>query len=90
LTKSFSFAKLVAMNLAKYLEKKRISNIAFADSVGVSTGMVSQWLSGHRPVSTDKCVLIEKITEYEVKRQDLRPDDYWLHWPDLKAPKKAA
>jgi len=31
--------------------------------------------------------VIERATKKAVTRQDLRPDDYWLIWPELKAPK---
>ena len=61
----------------------------FAVLAGVSQGMVSQWLSGARPVSPEKCVLIEASTKGELTRKDLRPDDWKLYWPELVG-KKAA
>jgi len=92
LTIPFSFAKLNAMNmtLPEYLEKTGISNVDFARKIGVTPGMLSQWLSGHRPISPEKCVLIEKETAGQVTREKLRPNDFWLIWPDLKQPKIAA
>lgn len=78
------------MNLSNFLHEQNVSNIDFAKSIGVTTGMISQWLSGHRPISPEKCVLIMKKTNGMVTRQELRPNDYWLIWPDLKKPKVAA
>lgn len=34
------------------------------------------------------CLAIERATGGQVTRQDLRPDDYWLIWPDLAAPQE--
>ena len=78
------------MNLNQYLNQPDISKADFANDLKVTSGMVSQWLSGHRPISPEKCLAIEKHTKHLVSREELRPDDYWLIWPDLKAPKKAA
>lgn len=44
---------------------------------------------GGRKPSPKFCVAIERETAGAVTRQDLRPEDYWLHWPDLRAPKAA-
>lgn len=78
------------MNLNQYLNQPNISKIDFANNLKVTNGMVSQWLSGHRPISPEKCLAIENYTKRLVKRQELRPDDYWKIWPDLPEPKKAA
>ena len=71
------------MNLIKYLETPSISKSDFAKSIDVSSGMLSQWLSGHRPISPEKCVVIEKVTNGIVGRKDLRPDDWVKIWPEL-------
>lgn len=71
------------MRILKYLEEKNITQSTFAEMVGVSIGMVSQWISGHRPVSPIQCVAIEKATNGLVTRKDLRPDDWYLIWPEL-------
>ncbi len=62
---------------------------ALARAVGVQPPTVHQWRIGDRPVPVEKCVLIERATDGAVTRQDLRPDDYWLIWPDLPAPEAA-
>lgn len=71
------------MNLLKYLEEKAISQSDFAKSIEVSPGMLSQWLSGHRPIAPAKCVLIEQNTRGQVSRKELRPDDWKQIWPEL-------
>lgn len=71
------------MKLTKYLETQTISKSDFSKNIDVSSGMLSQWLSGHRPVSPEKCVAIEKATQGQVTRKDLRPDDWMNIWPEL-------
>ena len=72
------------MNLAQYLTTS--SQYLLAKDLGVSQGLVSQWILGKTLVSPKKCVHIERITNGQVTRQDLRPNDYWELWPDLTAP----
>ena len=79
----FSCAKLYRMNLPDYLKTYEISAAAFADALGVSSSMVSQWLSFHRPITPEKCVLIELNTDGKVTRKDLRPNDWRRIWPEL-------
>lgn len=47
---------------------------------------VHQWLRRRRPVPIERCAAIERATKGAVTRQELRPEDYWLIWPDLPAP----
>lgn len=56
------------------------------DSIGVQVAQVWQWTNAKRPVPIEHCVAIEKATKGAVTRQELRPDDFWLIWPDLKKP----
>jgi DNA-binding transcriptional regulator YdaS (Cro superfamily) len=37
------------------------------------------------PISPERCVDIERETDREVTRQDLRPDDWARIWPELHA-----
>jgi DNA-binding transcriptional regulator YdaS (Cro superfamily) len=39
--------------------------------------------------SAELSVLIEKQSDKQITRQELRPDDYWLIWPDLPTPATA-
>ena len=51
--------------------------------LGVSVPTVNQWISGKRPVPIPYCVAIEHATNGAVTRKDLRPDDWYLIWPEL-------
>jgi DNA-binding transcriptional regulator YdaS (Cro superfamily) len=53
---------------------------------GITKGAVSQWKLDGRSVPEKHCTAIERLTHGQVTRQELRPDDYWLIWPDLPAP----
>jgi len=69
------------MKLPSYI--KTTSQAAFAASLGVSSGLVYQWLKGIRPVAAEQCVAIEQATKGQVTRKDLRPTDWHLIWPEL-------
>ena len=58
--------------------------------LGVSAPTVNQWCKGIRDVPPARCAAIERATGGKVTRADLRPDDYWLIWPDLQAPETTA
>jgi DNA-binding transcriptional regulator YdaS (Cro superfamily) len=75
-----SGAIILFMNLSTYLEKN--SNAELAKKIGVSQGLVYQWATKRRPVSPAKCVAIEKATNGEVSRKELR-DDWEQIWPEL-------
>lgn len=64
------------------------SHVAVARLLGVTKAAVGQWKLPDRQVPIEHCLSIERATKGAVKRSDLRPDDYWLIWPDLKAPKQ--
>lgn len=77
------------MHLRLFLNSaSRGTAVAIAKAVGVSPVMVTQWASGVKVVPPERCLPIERATNGEVTRADLRPHDYWLIWPDLKAPRK--
>jgi len=73
------------MDLRKYLEERepRISQEDFAKKLGVTQGLVSQWLvwldtageKGTR-VTAERAIQIEEQTAGEVGRHELRPDLY--------------
>lgn len=66
------------------------SQLALATRIAAAPAQVSQWVSGVRPVPPRHCLAIERATAGQVTRADLRPDDFWLIWPDLPAPSKEA
>lgn len=75
------------MNIQDYLTKYSMNQSEFADLVEVNQGMVSQWLKNKRPISLERCLLIEQKTNGEITCKDLRPDK--PHWSELLK-KKAA
>jgi len=83
-----------AMKLDAYLN---LPDAMSAAELGRRIGLTAAdhlraWRHGYagRKPSPKFCVAIERETGGQVTRQDLRPDDYWLHWPDLPAPNKVA
>jgi len=71
------------VNLKTYIEDKHIDRDELRIKLNVSSGMIGQWLSGHRKVTPKKCVAIEKLSGGKVTRKDLRPDDFEEIWPEL-------
>lgn len=55
-----------------------------ASALKVSRQAISNWKT--RGVPVEHCLAIERATSGAVTRQELRPNDYWLIWPDLPAP----
>lgn len=74
---------IFGMDIATYLSDQKMSQSAFAGLLGVSQGLVYQWLTGRRPISAERCLSIERATNGAVTRRDLRPRDYQNIWPDL-------
>lgn len=62
---------------------------ALAAAIGVSQSTPSMW-KARGSVPVEHCLAIERATQGAVTRQDLRPDDAHLIWPDIKAPKRKA
>lgn len=50
------------------------SQKSLADAVGVTPATVNQWVSGKRPVPSERCIDIERITAGAVTCEELRPD----------------
>ncbi len=59
------------------------SKAALARAVGVKPPVIQQWIKGDRPIPAKRCVAIEKATNGAVTRQQLRPNDWEAHWPEL-------
>lgn len=81
------------MKLNEYLSRPGSLTVAqLAERIGAkSDAQVRQWQHGYaeRQPSPANCLAIERATGGAVSRQDLRPYDYWLIWPDLPQPKRA-
>lgn len=58
------------------------SQAALAHACGVSQPAVCKWLKG-RVITPENAAAVERATNGLVTRRDLRPDDYWLIWPEL-------
>jgi DNA-binding transcriptional regulator YdaS (Cro superfamily) len=75
------------MKIAHPLDRPNV-RAQISSALGVSTQAITNWKSVGVPAI--HCLTIERATNGVVTRQELRPDDYWLIWPDLPAPKVAA
>lgn len=63
-------------------------NSACARICGVRPPSVSEWIANNKiPKSPHILLSVAAEAAGIAKRQDLRPNDYWLIWPDLKTPK---
>lgn len=71
------------MNLDTYLRGGAETAASLAEKLGVSPVRVSHWRTGFRPVPLKFLTAIEQATDGAVTRQELRPDDWHLIWPEL-------
>ena len=62
------------MELADYLSSKQISQDDFAKRLGVTQGLVSQWLTARTRITAERALEIEKATGGAVTRHELRDD----------------
>ena len=56
---------------------------ALARALGVVPSAISQMRDGDRPVPIERCVQIIQLPGTKVTRMQLRPNDWWLIWPEL-------
>ena len=71
------------MNLKKYCAEVESGKSELSKQMGVSEDQIYQWANGVRMARPESCVRIEALTGGKVTRQELRPNDFWLIWPDL-------
>jgi DNA-binding transcriptional regulator YdaS (Cro superfamily) len=65
------------MKLREYFESHdAISQADLARALDVTPSLISQWLSGHRPIAAEQVLPIERATAGVVSRHELRPDIY--------------
>lgn len=76
MTAALANANLLGMKLSEFLTK-RGSASELAEQINVPQAMVSQWKNCTRRPNIEQCFLIEKATEFNVTRQELRPDVNW-------------
>ena len=72
------------MDLRTYLSTGEQRQREFAEALGVTQGLISQWARGKAAPPPNRCVAIERMTGGEVTRQELRPDDWKDIWPELE------
>jgi DNA-binding transcriptional regulator YdaS (Cro superfamily) len=70
------------MKLSDYL--KTTTQTEFAKQLGVTQGMVHQWVYGLRPISPRRCIAIEQLTNGHVTCEELRPDFDWRYLRNSK------
>lgn len=75
---------LVGMKLTDFTSEIE-SAASLAHRMGINPTLISQWKFGIRPIPLPRCVEIERLTGGQVMRWDLRPEDWWLIWPELAA-----
>jgi len=62
------------MDISTYLKKHNMSQAAFGEKLGVSQGLVWQWIAGHTRVTAERAIQIHQATKGSVKKSGLRPD----------------
>lgn len=60
------------------------SQASLASALKVSRGALNQWMKPGREVPVIHCVIIENLCGGLVTRKDLRPNDWYLIWPELQ------
>lgn len=70
------------MNEALHLAIKHCGGPSrIASQMGVSVQRLNNWIA--RGVPVEHCPGIERVTDGQVHRWDLRPDDWFRIWPEL-------
>lgn len=62
---------------------------ALALKLDLVPGAISNWRQRKSKIPAEHCLKIERATNGQVTRQDLRPKDAHEIWPDIEAPEKA-
>lgn len=71
------------MDLPTYIDQTGAKKAELARALNVSPALLHQWVAKIRPVAPQHCPAIEAITDHQVTRMDLRPNDWHLIWPEL-------
>lgn len=62
------------MDIRAYLDRHGLSQEQFGKFIGVSQGLVWQWLNGRTQITAEMANAIEEKTKGAIKRRELRPD----------------
>ena len=72
------------MELKTYLAGMSVDDREdFASRCETSSAHLRNVGYGQRPCGEKLAVLVERESAHVVTRRDLRPDDWWLIWPEL-------
>ncbi len=71
------------MNLSEYLKEAKVTQMEFANLLGVTQGAVGFWLH-NKPPTIERAIQIEKATGGKVTCEELRPD---VDWAFLRGPR---
>ncbi len=74
------------MNLKDWCSAERGRASWLAKAADIPPSFLSQMVAGDRPVPPAAAVSIERATNSEVSRQELRPSDWEAIWPELSKP----
>ncbi len=79
------------MTLQQYLNSLTTEQQAiFARASSTSIGYLRKVCSTGKPLGAQICSLVEMASNGQVTRQDLRPDDWHLIWPELAQKEEVA
>lgn len=71
------------MNLKQYMQAKKGNATKLAAALGIPLSFLSQMASGDRTVSPERASAMELASDGQITREELRPDDWKLIWPEL-------
>lgn len=79
------------MHLRNYIQSlNRDERSEFAARCGTTVGHLNNVSYGYKPCSEKLASLIERESGSAVRRQDMRPDDWAVIWPELaKKPRRS-
>lgn len=72
------------MNLLEYVKTKS-TQLELAAKLAITPVLINQWANRKRSIPAGRCVEIERATNGEVTRRDLRPEDWQKIWPELSS-----
>jgi len=77
------------MELAKYIRSTLgVTQASFAKELGVTQGLVWQWLNGRTKITPERAKQIEQVTQGAVTRHDILPDLFDAPTVKSKPPRK--
>lgn len=71
------------MELKAWVEGERGRALRLARDICVPPSFISKMVARSKAVPIERCVPIERATNGQVTRRDLRPDDWHEIWPEL-------